>query len=244
MPVMRSIGVVAIALVVAAASSGCLADIFVDTNVTTREFACDALSDARVPELLLDVRVDESLALSPVAAVDHLRQVLGDLPSRSMESIGIRVTAIEAIPDAWDDDAWAEELDGHRVRDGLRSMRLTIYWVADLAGSGTGDLVAPGVVAIDVAGLQAKIRATDAPQENVTRGVLLHHVGHALGGVNQGIPMQANHEGAPGHDRNVSSVMHHGLHDANDPTWGPYGGFDAAMRADWEAALNDPLVCP
>lgn len=87
------------------------------------------------------------------------------------------------------------------------------------------------------------------------RAVLIHEVGHALGLVNKGTPMVADHADpdAPGHSANPESVMYTGDHHVlDDPeTWlrekgvEPAWTFDDADHADM-AAMRDGSsgACP
>ncbi len=246
MPVVSRLHWTAILAVAALANSGCIAGIFVDTTLTTREFACAVLSDDAAETLILDVHVDESIDHSPLDAVGHLRRVLANTGDRTAASIEVRIAALSG-PLEWGPDDWESELQDHRAREGLQGMRLTIYWVAAMAGNSTGEPLIPGVVGIDHGGLVDKASATGRTIDEVASAALLHHVGHALGTVNRGIPMQANHEGQPGHDASEDAVMHHAWHDALDGHWATnatYTNYSVNQQLDWRAALDNPQVCP
>lgn len=243
---MRANALVLCAAILSVALSGCVTSIFVDTTLTTREFACEALSEGHKPSLVIEARVDERTDLSPLDALAALRNAIADVGYRSPDSIEVRIVPVEDAPDVWDADAWSLELADHDGRQGLRTLHMVVYWVHDLPGTTTGMMLEPGVFAIDEGGLETKAGATGRPLQSVAVAALLHHAGHALGATNQGIPMQANHEGQPGHDADVASVMHHSLHHGADPTWAgvTYSNYTAALQADWAAAINDSLVCP
>ncbi len=77
----------------------------------------------------------------------------------------------------------------------------------------------------------------------VHRAVLVHELGHILGLVNNGLPMQRDHEdsGHPGHSDNRGSVMYWAVETTNIVTLVQNGGsiptnFDAEDRADLCAA--------
>ncbi len=218
-----------------------------DTTITTREFACGVLApDGAIP-VVIAVHVDERTEVSFLDAVETTQSAIADVAARSPDTIEIRIEPLENPPQEWDSIDWDVALQDHNPREGLRGLRLTIFWVQDMDGATTGEALAPGVVAISEAGLEAKAAATGRPVQAVAVAALLHHVGHALGAVNRGIPMQANHEGVPGHDSNETSVMHHSWHDAGDATWAhnaTYDGYTNATRHDWTLALANPMVCP
>lgn len=73
--------------------------------------------------------------------------------------------------------------------------------------------------------------------EAIWRAVLVHEFGHAMGLVNNGAPMQSNHEDPahPGHSNSQSSVMYYAVETVNVATvfqGGPPTTFDLNDKAD------------
>jgi hypothetical protein len=75
--------------------------------------------------------------------------------------------------------------------------------------------------------------------------VLLHHLGHALGLVNRGIPVQdpALHEreGPPGHEPDPASVLAAGWDRASTMEWAPgatYTRYSVGAVSDWQGARS------
>lgn len=241
----------AVLLVACVALSGCFQgfqEIIQNQDPTTRTFTCAVLQDAPVAHLTIEVFVEEGVPFSPVAPVDRLREVLATHTGKERDQIQVRIETLGQSPETgWTDEGWDEALRGHTFQVGSDGVVLRVYWLDSLPTPWTGEVPAPGVVALDHAALRQKADLLDWDTDRTATTLLLHHVGHALGVVNRGIPMQENHEGAPQHSSAPGSVMHASWEDPDDTTVvadATYDDYPAAVVADWDAARDDPRVCP
>lgn len=238
-------------LAVCIALSGCFQgfqEIIQAGPQSTRAFTCAVLEEGPMENLRIEVFVDEDVAFSPVTPLDRLRDVLAAHAGKERDAIQVRIEPLEDPPESgWTEEGWDEVLRGHSFQEDSETVVLRVYWVAALPTPWTGEVPAPGVVALDHAALRQKATTLDRSLDGTATALLLHHVGHALGVVNRGIPMQENHEGAPGHSRDLGSVMHASWEDPDDATVVPDGAYDdygASVVADWDAARADERVCP
>lgn len=240
----------AFALVLAAAAlSGCFSEVLPVGPLTKLEFICAALdpqeAERFVVESWLGPGVDldvEDAQRALVAALGHLGARDGDIVLRPEEGpreprSGWNATGLRA----WQDD---------RPATGGNEVRLRVLWVRTL-GDGRSSLEpAPGLVAVSQHAVREGAARMGVPENDVARAVLLHAAGHALGAVNQGIPVQdpdiQEREGPPGHDPDPASVLHAGWEDAATMAWAANATYDAygpALRADWAAAVQPGGVC-
>lgn len=248
--VVRSLSL-AVVVALCIALSGCFQgfqEIVQSGPQSTRAFTCAVLSEAPMQDLRIEVLVDDAVDFSPVAPVDRLRTVLGEHTGKVRDNIQVRIQSLEETPeDGWTDDGWEEALRGHTYAESSDTVVLRVYWLAALPAPWTGDVPAPGVVALDHQALGQKAETLGWDMDTTATALLLHHVGHALGVVNRGVPMQENHEGTPQHSSDPGSVMHASWDDPLDATVAPNGTYDdygAAVVADWDAARTDERVCP
>jgi hypothetical protein len=140
---------------------------------------------------------------------------------------------------------WARGQDTLRQR--VATLRL--LWQPG-EGNATGTLLSPGVVLLAPEPVRAAAERLGRPEREVAIAVALHHAGHALGLVNEGVPVQERdiqeREGPPGHDRDPASVFHAGWEDARTALWAAnatYDRYPASAAADWRAARQPGGVC-
>lgn len=228
--------------------SGCLANEFLaPIDETARTFSCAVLSDGDYPALLVRVEKDPAVRYSVAGPVGHLREVVANHSEKALEAIELEIRVGFVPPEGgWTEEALADQAERHSFKAGRNVVVLTIWWTEGPLGAGTGTVLAPGLVVLAQDAITAKAAATGFPGEGVARAVLLHHVGHALGQVNDGIPMQQDHEGSAKHGSDITSVMHPTWHDAGpfpEPLAAPPEEYPAAVAVDWAAARAEGGVC-
>lgn len=193
--------------------SGCVSELLEDQTVTVRTFACAVLGPDDRP-VFLELHRERGVQRVPLEALSDLGAFL---ESEGFGGSG-RYQAFESTL-LQDDGAWTrEELDAWAdeatVLDGS-AVRLHVLWVGAFADEApTTLLVAPGVVAVSEAAVVAGAARLERSEDFLARVLLWHVVGHALGAVNQGIPLNgtdpAAQEGPPGHEPDARSVLHAG----------------------------------
>ena len=234
-------------LAAALSLSGCFADLLVQGPMTTRNFACFVL-DPEGPPLEIVVQAESESAYDPVVPATALEQELVRVSGREPGSIGRSFLHGPAAPEGgWTQeslDAWAatqvvEEAD----------LRLHVLWAqeADLLAP-SGARLAPGVVVVVHEEVVLGAERLERPVDEVAAWVLMHQVGHALGQVNDGVPVQdpdlAKRENPPKHDPSPGSVMHTGWHAAATmPRNVTEPMYPEAALEDWDAARAPGGVC-
>lgn len=230
--------------------AGCFSEILPTGPASTLAFACSAIDPQTTPRLRIVSYVDHDRHPHAEAATSVLEQRLAFLSGRDPAAITRAERDAPSEPDGgWDEarlEAW--------VRDepflGRDQVTLRILWLDDLDGNRTGLVPAPGAVALSGAAIAAAARRVDASPLQVTAAVLLHHVGHALGATNRGIPVQdpalQERESPAGHDADPASVLNAGWEDARTVRWvanATYDRYPDAALADWQAARAPGGVC-
>ena len=235
-----AVGVVLAALLAA----GC-SDILVLPPSTTFDFACAALDHGE--RFTVQSWLDDDLPQGLEGTGEWLRSPLSQATGRTAESIRIAgardLPARAAAPGGI--MAWAADQDVFRTDGAI----LMVAWVPRLEdANATGTVAAPGVVVLAHDTIAAAASAGRTFDE-IGLAVLLHHVGHALGAINLGIPVQDPdiqvREGPPHHDPDPDSVLHRGWDDVRTVEWhnGPYDRFPAGALADWAAARSATGAC-
>ncbi|RMG18718.1 MAG: hypothetical protein D6731_01385 [Planctomycetota bacterium] len=206
---------------------------------------------------LLAANPYESLVVEVDAVVGHepspaaLALLERRLAERCHKPGGVRVVLDELLPDpgrqVWSlADVRAFEAKHRQRRD--RGSEATLY-VAYLAGRSSWDVEAERVMGWAVSGsvialfpeAVAANATPEVPSEAVESATLVHELGHLLGLVNMGIPMEAMHEDLRhlGHDQNPDCVMFHAVETHRPASLGdrlPPTDFDAACVRDLRAA--------
>ncbi len=166
---------------------------------TTRQVACAALTYDRLV-LRFQVMPGED------APSDEIWTVVAAETSRLLNrSVQWIVTPLDG------DDL---DADRHRNRQGISTTSLTVWWLDEpIPGrEETIYVVTPGLAAVSGPSIALAAAAQNRSLDDVAPGAILHGIGHLVGLVNDGIPMQRNHEGEAKHSADVASVMHHGWH--------------------------------
>lgn len=227
--------------------AGCFQDAFRDP-ASTLGFACAVLNPALGGEVHIEGWSEPGLPdLRPLLA--KLGRELANATGRA--DAGFRVTLVDepARPAAgWNRSA----LEFWGARPYLAQGVATLH--AGFVGSfgerdATGFVAAPGSVVVAWEGVRAAADRLGRSHEEAAFAVLLHHIGHALGEVNAGIPVQQSdiqdQEAPPGHDKDPASVLHAGWDDARTIVWanGTYDRYPATSVRDWTAARAPGGVC-
>ncbi|MGB0651930.1 MAG: hypothetical protein ACPGQL_01915 [Thermoplasmatota archaeon] len=228
------------ALLLAVGGAGCLQDWIAPAEATQRTVACAFLDPAAFTTVEVTLWAPEGGPgdLAATALQDAL-VALTDATDRPWSTLAVERRALPDLPGAGDDNEalldWSNELDA-RIDGDL--LRLDLLWQAHDAPVEGGYVLAPGILVVDGAA------AASAPDTTrAASGLLRHLLGHALGAVNDGVPMQHNHEGAAKHDDDPDSVMHVSWHQpAAKPADAPLSYSDAIL-ADWAAAAGPEGVC-
>jgi hypothetical protein len=217
--------------------SGC-SDILPQGPGSRLEFACAVLDPDVAGRVVVHAWVADGIALDVEGAHQALGRELGRLGARD-GGVSFALHGLDEPSRGWDDATlrrWVDDLPF----DLGDEVHLHVLWTSSL-GSGTALLVGPpGVVAIAADAVAGGAQRLNVSADDVARAVLLHAVGHALGAVNQGIPVQdaavAGREGPAGHDPDPASVLHAGWEDQRTMRWAANATYDAygqALRGDW-----------
>lgn len=217
--------------------SGCVAELL-SPPATILDYTC-AILDPNGPQSV----VVQSWGDAAFDAAD-LIPVLAGMSGRPASAFHVETAG--AAPAAARVDAWAEQHPGLQSGD----LYLRVLWLADGAVNETGRVVAPGIIALNLPALERGAARVNHTAADVARAVLLHHLGHALGVVNSGIPVAdpdiRARESPPQHDPDPFSVMHMSWEDSRTVAWArnaTYDGYSANILGDWAAARAPGGVC-
>jgi hypothetical protein len=234
-------------LLVALALSGCFSEIL--PGPTTRlAFACAVLDRESAPRILLESWVAPDVDLPVVAIEEDLMAELRLLVEPGNE-VAREERRMDEPPADWTPASVRKWLASEAILR-LNTVRFHVVWAPELPDDATNQAVLPGVVVLSVQAIRDGAARLDRSEGEVARAVLLHAAGHALGAVNQGIPVQDPdlqvREGPPGHDPDPTSVMHAGWDSPATMRWAANATYDRypdAVRADWAAAVAPGGVC-
>jgi hypothetical protein len=241
------------ALVAAAALplllAGCFSEILPTRHESKLEFICAVLDPQQAERLVVDAWVGEGIGLDVAAPQAALVAELAEAGSRESGITLERHRGPDVPRRGWNATTLAEWLADQPTEIG-DEVHLHVLWVESLGG-GTSLLVpASGLVAVAQDAVREGAFRLGVPAEDVARAVLLHAVGHALGAVNLGLPVQdadiRGREGPGGHDPDAASVLHAGWEDPATMAWAAdatYDAWPAAVHADWDAAVDAGGVC-
>lgn len=237
----------AVPLAIAVLAAGCV----VGPGAETSLYFEDVIAGTRFTELVVEIDHAPGRAPSTLAR-NHLIEQLRNVTSKTSVSIRVEMTLGDDANKRWT----VEELVTleRQTRTTAHSAPVAVLHVLYPAGTFATD----GVAGVTVSGPEIspvtvfldtidKIDLGFGPipqparaRDEIERGTLLHEAGHAMGLVNNGLPMVSDHEDPqrPGHSANRESVMYwqvdseNGirealLHDGVIPIF-----FDAADRAD------------
>lgn len=228
---------------------GCFSQILPAGPATRLEFACAVLDPGVADQVVIESWTERDVDLATRPALAALAAELGGIGDRG-SGVVLRVEDGRVAPPrgGWDDAslrAWLEDRPFRASAD----PRLHVLWAATLGGPSSA-VVDPGLVAVAQDAVRAGAGRLGVGEAEVARAVLLHAAGHALGAVNQGVPVQdpdlQEREGPPGHDPDPASVLHAGWEDPAAMAWAPnatYDAYPARLHADWEAAVAPGGVC-
>jgi hypothetical protein len=229
-------------------TAGCFQALLPQGPSSTLAFTCALLDPAQADAVVVESWLGPDASLDAKPLLDRLAAVLADLSGRPASAFSVSERGGPPIPaGGWTREALAAEGQGYLRQ---RTVTLRVLWVGSMAETATGTVAAPGtvVVAVDSVAAGAQLLGRSVPE--VALAVLLHHAGHALGLVNQGVPVQdpdiQDREGPPGHERDPAAVLNAAWDDARTLSWAgnaTYDGFGAADRADWAAARAPGGVC-
>ncbi|HUR64082.1 MAG TPA: hypothetical protein VM241_06350 [Candidatus Thermoplasmatota archaeon] len=215
---------------------------------TTLGFTCAVLDPAQADAVVVESWLGPDVRLNATPVLARLVEVLAGLSGRSLSAFSIAQREGPAVPaGGWDRVRLAAEAGPYL---GQRTVTLRVLWVGSMAEPATGFVARPGTVVVALDSVMAGAQQVGRPVEPVALAVLLHQVGHALGLVNQGVPVQdpdiQEREGPAGHDRDPAAVLNAAWDDARTLAWAgnaTYDHFGAADRADWAAARGPGGVC-
>ncbi len=233
--------VLVLALLLPLTLGGCIAEIIAPAQDTTRSFACGAINPTRFDRMDLVLLEEQGMALDLMPSLGLLADRLAQHTARELDTL--YMLRDDAPEGPWTLDDLRAEFEAMdfttRGRIVFRAVILEqIEGLDDVAV-----LLRPGTIAVSAANLRAAAMALDTPREQLAEWVVLHFAGHALGVVNDGIPMRENHEGLPKHEADRDSVMHPSWHDPSSRAHVPAGrpNYSASVVADWQGAIQE--VC-
>jgi len=176
----------------------------------------------------LVVEIDHAPGREPSqAAIDHLLASLGPLLAKQRIDVIVTLQLDDTPDKVWTlDEMVALEVATRNTAHVAPTAVIHVLYVAGrsenqdaLGVTVSGPPVRPIVIFVDqmdkigVALIEGTpplaVPQTDGGRETVERVVLLHEAGHAIGLVNNGLPMVNNHEAADseGHSANPESIM-------------------------------------
>lgn len=237
-------------LVTATALSGCFSDILPAGPLTKLEFICAVLDPDEAERVVVHAWVGEDVDLAFRDADRALLAEIERIGAREGDEVTLRVEDGPAAPRrGWNETSLREWWVDRPFASG-NEVHLHVLWVHSLGGGLASLTPAPGLVAVAQDAVREGAERMGRPEAEVARAVLLHAAGHALGAVNQGVPVQdtdlQEREGPPGHDPDPASVLHAGWEDAATMEWAAnatYSAFPAYLHADWDAAVREGGVC-
>lgn len=230
-------------LLVSITGSGCVAELVGPGELTSQQFACEVLTNDRVR---IQVLVEDATALSE-AGVAPLRAELQRVAADGLpggRDVDVRFDTRRA-QGAWTDSRLADEAQRVPVLQ-AGTVTARVYWLqSHEEPHRTLANVGPGIVAVFEEPVWRAAAARNASADDVAAVVLLHAFGHALGVVNDGIPVVersiGNREGPPKHDWDPASVMSVHWHHADTMQWteGTAPAWPASAHADWAFAARE-----
>lgn len=236
-----------VAVAVAAAAvlvAGCFGTPGAPDSVGSR--AGDIVSSTTYVKLHVEVDWMEEGGVSYAPSVAVLDFLQTRLAERVSKPGGVTVSLSNAIPAtgaSYSTDDLRELERTHRdVQPSGDTMSIWMVWATVSADSTGGGVVAGIAYAGSSCAVFAKTLEDNSgiltPRDSMDRAVALHELGHLMGLVDLGAPMQTPHEDAahPGHSSNQDSVMYwqvegQGLFDLIRGGGAP-DGFDANDIAD------------
>ncbi|HET6398021.1 MAG TPA: hypothetical protein VFH47_00525 [Candidatus Thermoplasmatota archaeon] len=243
----RSIPLAAAAAVLLLALSGCVSNILAPPAGSARDVACRLLRVEDNPLAVLSLEVTPDAPPVPASALEEVAQALRNATGRTPQELRTQVAAAPADAGVDEDTirAWAQR----RSNAAPGTLMLRVLWHGARSDE-TGTQAAPGALAVSGAAVLSAASRLERPPEDVARAVLLHHLGHALGVVNRGIPVQnpaiQEREASAGHEPDLASVLAEGWERASTAVWVPgatYDRYSEQVVADWRAA-RDGGACP
>jgi hypothetical protein len=228
-------------------TAGCFQALLRETG-STLSFTCALLDPAVADAVVVESRIAPGGMLNVTPILARLAVVLGEVTGRDARAISVvQGEGPPEPPGGWNRSRLAAEAQPF-LRSRVATLR--ILWVASMAEPATGMVAGPGTVVVALDSVLAGAQLVDRPPGEVALAVLLHQVGHALGEVNRGVPVQdpdiQEREGPPGHDRDPAAVLNVAWDDARTLAWegnATYDHFSAPDLADWAAARRPGGVC-
>lgn len=229
-------------------TAGCFEALLREGTGSTLAFTCALMDPARSDAVVVESWLAPEASLNVTPLLARLVAVLADLTGRDPGVFSVSERHGPAAPEG----GWNRSRLAAEAQPFLRSrvVTLRILWVASMAEPATGMVAGPGMVVVALDSVAAGAQLVGRPAGQVALAVLLHQVGHALGQVNEGIPVQdpgiQGREGPPGHAPDPAAVLNAAWDDARTLEWAgnaTYDGFGAADLADWAAARRPGGVC-
>lgn len=249
-PVVRgSLVLLGAVLLLVPSLSGCVSAILPTRPATGLEFACAVLDPEEAERVVVHAWVGDDVTTDVRPAHQSFGLVLGSLGARQ-GGLGLRWhDGPRGPPEGWNATSLREWADDLAPEFG-DEVQLHVVWAATLPDGASSLVAAPGVVAISDQAVREGASRLGVPAPDVARAVLLHVAGHALGTVNQGIPVQdadlQAREGPAGHDPDPASVLNAAWEDAATMRWAEnatYAAYGPALLDDWAAAVRPGGVC-
>lgn len=220
---------------------GCVSDLLGPPEVTTRTVTCAVLAPDMQVRVVQHAPSDAVPAEVRDAAVQAWMQEMVGVTGKTDDDF---VSDAAEGPDhdgPWDMQALRPWLRGQRVLE-TGQVYLRVLWVDLLPEQRAVEPLSPGVVLINTTAWTLAVTVGHDGQA-LARGLLYHGLGHALGVVNRGVPIQqaggASREEPQHHEPGgVMSAQWHHLPLPRNAT-----GYSEALVADWRHAQTSQAVC-
>jgi hypothetical protein len=234
-------------LLLAAASalavSGCFAALIELPSESHFGFACRVLDPREADDVIVQVWRGEGVEMDLQRPAAILIDALANATGRSIQDFTYTHRHGPDPPrGSWNQTsltAWSLERAPEARGPAILRIVVVDAWLT------SGDRLGPGAVVVSQAAAMAGAAQTGRSPTEVAGALFMHYAGHALGVVNDGIPVQdpnlQDREGPANHEPDPRSVMHEGWHSAATMAWPPGAGplrYSDGVRQDWQAAVN------
>ncbi len=209
-------------LVLAVALSGCFTELLGEPDVTTRNVACRGLHGELASEVTVLIQQAPNVTVDLQPAAHHFLDELTNITGRDPGKTRVLTRLVNEI--SLSSDVFTS-----------RGITLHVLHVAD--ADEAVRVEAPGFIVIAASHYEAAAARTNQSVLDVATGALMHGMGHLLGVVNAGIPMNNTDPSRelPG-NHEAGGIMRPAWHHGDTIPAIASLRYSDAVRADWQNA--------